>query len=67
MTVLEVLTKVIRPEEFFGLVAFAKLVVVGEMVYSSVPVRLGVVGKLLATIAAGVAERAIGALGRHRC
>lgn len=50
--------------EFFGLIAFTKLVDVGEVVDSSVPVRLRVVGELFTTIAACIAEGAIRSLSR---
>ena len=63
MTVLKMLSKVIGAKEFLCLVAFAKFMDIGEVVYSSVPVRLWVVGELLAAEAAGVVECAIGSLG----
>lgn len=38
MTVLKMLTEVICPKEFFGLVAFAELVNVGQMLDPNIPI-----------------------------
>ena len=40
LAVLEMLSEVIGSKEFFGLVALSKFMHVGEMVYSTIPVRL---------------------------
>lgn len=52
MTVLEVLPKVISPEEFLGLITFTKLVHVTEMLTPSFPV--GRIGKLFSAVSAAV-------------
>jgi hypothetical protein len=62
MTVLEVLSEMIGSEKFLGLVALAKLVHVGKVVYSAIPIRLRVVGKLFTAESAGVVEGATRAL-----
>ena len=73
MTVFEVLTEVISPEELFGLVAFAKLVYVGQMVYSAFPVWLGMIWELFAAVSAGILKwdveplRLCGCRGMKRC
>ena len=41
VAVFQVLSKVIGPEKFLGLVAFAELVYVGEVVNPAIPIRLG--------------------------
>lgn len=54
MTVLEMLSKVISPEELFGLVTFAEFVDIGQMFDSGFPIA-GKVRELFTTIAAGIA------------
>ena len=65
MAVFEMLSEMIGSVEFFGLVALAKLVHVGEVVDASVPIRLWAVRKFLSTEAAGVCQRAVGSLRRR--
>lgn len=54
MAVLEMLAEMVCTEELLRIVAFAELVYDGEMLESAVPVWLGMIGKLLAAVAAGV-------------
>ena len=50
MTVLEMLTEVIGPEELFGLVAFTKFMDIGKMCDAISPIRLRLVTKFPTTI-----------------
>ena len=54
MTVLEVLAEMISSEELLGLVAFAELVHVGQMVYSMFPIWLRMTWELFAAVTAGI-------------
>ena len=58
MAVLEMLPEVICPEELFGLVTLAEPVNVGQVINSAIPIRLRIVGKLLAAISTNIARRA---------
>lgn len=48
---LEMLSEVISSEEFFGLIAFAEFVHVGQVFNAAIPVGLRVVGKFFTTVA----------------
>ena len=54
MTVLQVLTEMICTEEFFALVALAKLVDGYKVVAAFGPIRSGEVGKVLPTVSTNV-------------
>lgn len=58
MAVFQVLSKVIGSVEFLCLVAFTKLVHTGEVIKSTIPIRLWKVWKLLPAITACVELRA---------
>jgi hypothetical protein len=58
MTVFKVLSEMVRPEELFNIVAFAKLVHASQMLKPLLPVWLWIVGKFLATITACVVRGA---------
>jgi hypothetical protein len=50
MAVFQMLSKMVGPEKFLGLIAFAKLVDAGQMIKPTMPVRLRKTRKLLSTI-----------------
>lgn len=62
MTVFQVLPEVVRAVELLRLVAFPKLVNVGEMVDPTVPLGLRVVCELNATVSTRIMGRTVGSL-----
>lgn len=54
MAVFEVLSEMIRPEEFLALVALAELVYIDDMATAGCPVGRGIVGELLPTVTADI-------------
>lgn len=58
MTVLQMLTKVIRPEKLLGLVALAELVLLTQVLRPDVPIGR-IIGELLAAIATYVRRRRV--------
>ena len=54
MAVLQVLAEMVRAEKLLCIVAFAKFVYSGQMLKATVPIRLRVVGKFLAAVAADI-------------
>ena len=53
----------ISSEELLGLVALSKLMDVREVIDSTVPVRLWMIGEIFSTEAAGIADCTVQALG----